>query len=278
MKRYGCIFTCFATPAIHIEVAFSLDTDSFIHALERFIARRGEPKEIWSDNGTNFVGAPQELKKAIQEWNQDLIHAHLLKKEIDWKFNPPAASHMGGVWERQTRTIRRLLLSMIIQQVLDDEAIITLMTVMEGIINNRPITKLSEDPRDARPLTPNHMLMLRSGPLPPGQFLEKDQYRRHWKQVQYLADVFWRRWIKEYLPGLQERQIWMKPQRNLENGDLVLNKQDCVPRNQWPLGLVVGVHKGTDNLVRSVDVRTGTGTFERPVTRICFLENKLGVT
>nr|XP_027213272.1 uncharacterized protein LOC113806347 [Penaeus vannamei] len=260
-------------------IAYEPPFNSFIHALERFIARRGEPKEIWSDNGTNFVGAPQELKKAIQEWNQDQIHAHLLKKEIDWKFNPPAASHMGGVWERQIRTIRRVLSSMIIQQVLDDEAIITLMTVMEGIINNRPITKLSEDPRDARPLTPNHMLMLRSGPLlPPGQFVEKDQYRRRWKQVQYLADVFWRRWIKEYLPGLQERQIWMKPQRNLENGDLVLIKQDCVPRNQWPLGLVVGVHKGTDNLVRSVDVRTGTGTYERPVTRICFLENKLGVT
>jgi len=250
-------------------VAFSLDTDSFIHALERFIARRGELKEIWSDNGTNFVGAPQELKRAIQEWNQDQIHAHLLKKEIDWKFNPPAASHMGGVWEPQIRTIRRVLSSMIIQQALDDEAIITLMTVVEGIINNRPITKLSEDPRDARPLTPNHMLMLRSGPLlPPGQFVEKDQYRRRWKQVQYLADVFWRRWIKEYLPGLQECQKWMKPQRNLENGDLVLIKQDCVPRNQWPLGLVVGVHKGTDNLVRSVDVRTGTGTYERPVTRI----------
>ncbi|XP_069988601.1 uncharacterized protein [Penaeus vannamei] len=233
MKRYGCIFMCFATRARHIEVAFSFDTDSFIHALERFMARRGEPKEIWSDNSKNFVGAHQELKRGIQEWNQDQIHAHLLKKEIDWKFNPPAASHMGGVWERQIRTIRRVLSSMITQQVLDDEAIITLMTVVEGIINNRPITKLSEDPRDARPLTLDHIMMLRSGPLlPPGQFVEKDQYRRRWKQVQYLADIFWRRWIKEYLSGFQERQKWMKPQRNLENGDLVLIKQDCVPRNQ----------------------------------------------
>ena len=114
VKRYGCVFTCFATRAIHIEVAHSTDTDSFIQALERFMARRGQPSEIWSDNGTNFIGAQKELKRAVQQWNQDQIHAHLLKKEIDWKFNPPAASHMGGVWERQIRTIRSVLAGIII--------------------------------------------------------------------------------------------------------------------------------------------------------------------
>ena len=274
VKRYGCVFTCLATRAIHIEVSFSLDTDSFIHTLERFIARRGGPKEIWSDNGTNFIGAQKELKKAIQEWNLGKIHAHLLQKEVDWKFNPPAASHMGGIWERMIRTIRSVLTGIIKQQTLDDEALVTLLTVVEGIINNRPITKMSDDPRDAMPLTPNHLLMLRSGPLlPPGQFVEKDCYRRRWKQVQYLADIFWERWLREYLPALQERQKWMKPQTNLKVGDLVIVKQDSCPRNQWPLGLVVGVRKGHDDLVRSVEVRTGTGTYERPVTKICLLES-----
>ena len=116
IKWYGCVFTCFATRAVHIEVAYTLDRDSFLHALDRFIARRGEPKEIWSDNGTNFVGAHQELKRAVQEWNQNRISTHLLKKEIDCYFNAPAASHMGGVWERQIRIIRKVLMSVILNK------------------------------------------------------------------------------------------------------------------------------------------------------------------
>ena len=206
-KRYGCVFTCFATRAIHIEVVFSLDIDSFIHALERFMARRGEPKEIWSDNGTNFVGAQRELQRAVREWNQEIIHTHLLRKEVDWHFNPPAASHMGSVWERQIRTICSVLGSVVTQQTLNDKSLVTLLTVVEGIVNGQPLTKLSDDPTDASPLTPNHLVMLCSGPaLPPGRFIDRDQYRRCWKQIQYLADVFWSRWIKEYLPGLQERR------------------------------------------------------------------------
>ena len=116
IKWYGCVFTCFATRAVHIEVAYTLDRDSFLHALDRFIARRGEPKEIWSDNGTNFVGAHQELKRAVQEWNQNRISTRLLKKEIDCYFSPPAASHMGGVWERQIRIIRKVLMSVILNK------------------------------------------------------------------------------------------------------------------------------------------------------------------
>jgi transposase InsO family protein len=273
VKRYGCLFTCLCTRAIHIEVAHSLDTDSFINALERFIARRGEPKEIRSDNGTNFVGAQAELCKSIQQMNKGKIHEHLLKREIDWLFNPPGASHMGGVWERQIRTVRSVLTGVMKQQTLDDENLVTLLTVVEGIVNNRPITKLSDDPRDEKPLTPSHLLMLREGPtIPPGKFESKDLYRRRWRQVQYLANVFWRRWIREYLPALQKRQKWLEPRRNLKEGDLVIVFQHDIPRNQWPLGLVVGTHPGRDGLVRSVEVKTATGTYERPISKICLLE------
>ncbi|XP_014663229.1 PREDICTED: uncharacterized protein LOC106805948 [Priapulus caudatus] len=280
VKRYGCIFTCLSIRAVHIEVAHSLDTDSFINALERFIARRGEPKEIRSDNGTNFVGAQAELRRAIQQWNQDQIHEYLLKHEISWIYNPPGASHMGGVWERLIRTVRSVLTGVMKQQILDDEGLVTLLTVVEGIVNNRPITKLSDDPRDDKPLTPSHLLMLRSGPsLPPGQFESKDLYRRRWRQVQYLANVFWRRWIQEYLPALQEylpalqvRQKWLKPKCNLKKGDLVIVSQDNTPRNQWPLGLIIDAHLGADGLVRAVEVRTASGTYERPISKICLLE------
>ena len=273
LKRYGCIFTCLSTRAVHLEVSHSLDTDSFINALQRFIARRGEPTEIRSDNGTNFVGAQLELKRSIQEWNQNQINSFLLRKEITWIFNPPGASHMGGVWERLIRSIRSVLNSLLGLQRLDDEGLSTLMTVVESIVNNRPITKLSDDPNDDSPLTPNHLLLQRPGSiLPPGKFVDKDMYRRRWRQVQYQADIFWKRWVHEYLPTLQERQKWFFPCRNLVKGDLVLIKDDNMARNLWPLGLIVDTFPGSDGLVRSVIVKTKGGIYERPTTKICLLE------
>ncbi|XP_071085629.1 uncharacterized protein [Haliotis cracherodii] len=90
--------------AIHLEKLDSMDTDSFINALRRFEARRGVPDIVRSDNGTNFRGAQKELREAIRAWNHHEIQEHMLQKEIQWMFNPPSASHMGGVWERQIRT------------------------------------------------------------------------------------------------------------------------------------------------------------------------------
>ena len=191
VKRYGCLFTCFNTRAIHIEIAHSLDTPSFLNALQRFISRRGQLKEISSDNGTNFIGADCELKGAIDAWNQDQIHAYLQQNGIQWKFNTPTASHMDGVWERPIRTVLRGVMK---EQVLDDENLATLMCVVEAIVNGRPLTAVSDDPSDLEALTPNHLLLLSKGPaLPPGLFNRDDSYsRRRWRQVQYLVKVFWR--------------------------------------------------------------------------------------
>ena len=272
-KRYGCIFTCLTTRAVHLEVAHSLDTDSFIGALQRFIACRGQPSELRSDNGINFVGAKHELAAALKEWNRDQIHESLLQQGINWRFNPPTASHMGGVWERQIRTVRTLILNLFNQQLLNDKSLLTLMCNIESIINGRPITKLSDDPDDPLPLTPNHLLLQRSGQdLPPGRFVQEDTFHRRLRQVQYLADQFWVRWIKEYLPTLQKRHKWLKPSWNITAGDLVLIRRENTPRCQWPLGLVMNVYPGQDGLVRSVKVKCRAGTYERPITKICLLE------
>lgn len=118
VKRYGCIFTCVVVRAVHIEILHSLDTDSFLNALQRFMARRGQLELIRSDNGTNFVGGNRELREGIQNWNQQKIQNHLLQKGIDWKFNPSSASHMGGSWVRQIRTIRKILSALLKQQAL----------------------------------------------------------------------------------------------------------------------------------------------------------------
>ena len=161
------------------------------------------------------------------------------------------------------------------EQTLDDEGLTTLMCEVEATVNGRPITKSSDDPSDAEALTPNHLLLLRSGPkLPPGVFTKEDTYsRRRWRQVQYLADVFWRRWIREYLPQLQERQKWVYPSRNFAVDDIVLVVDDRVPRSSWPLGRITSVCKNsTDGRVRSVTVKTRTSLYDRPVDKVVLLE------
>ena len=243
VKRYGAIFTCLALRAVHLEVCHSLDTDSFIHALRRFIARRGQVKEIRSDNGSNFVGGERELRVMIDSWNQAKIHDALLQKSIKWVFNPPGASHHGGVWERLIRSTRKVLGALVKEQSLDDESLQTLLCECESIINGRLLTTVSDDPKDLEPLSPNHLLLLRSEtPLPPGLFLKSDTYsRRRWRQVQYLADVFWGRWKREYLPLLQSRQKWFRPKENFAVGDTVIVVDETLPRNAWAIGRITEV-------------------------------------
>ena len=154
------MFTCLAIRAVHIEVVHSMDTESLINALRRFISRRGRPKEIRLDNGGNFVKGEKELREALQQWNQAQIHEYLLQHDVKWIVNPPAASHHGGVWERCIRTVRKVMKALLKEHVLDDEGLRTLMCEVESIVNGRPITKVSDDPRDCNALTPKHLLVL----------------------------------------------------------------------------------------------------------------------
>ena len=274
-KRYGVLFTCLAVRAVHIEVAHSLDTSSFINALRRFIARRGSPRVIRSDNGTNLTSGEKELREAIGGWNKSKIGEFLLQKEVRWVFNPPAASHMGGIWERMIRSVRKVFNALLKNQSPNDEGLSTLMCEVEAILNSRPLTKVSDDPNDLQALSPNHLLLLRAGPeCPPGIFAKNDQFtQKRWRQVQYLSDMFWKRWTKEYLPSLQKRMKWSEFRRNIDAGDLVLVVDDSTPRCSWPLGRVLKIYPNKDDgLVRVAQVKTKSGTFLRPITKLCVLE------
>ena len=278
VKRYGVLFTCLTTRAVHIELAHSLSTDSFVNALRRFISRRGQVREMRSDNGTNFVGAERELRDEINKWNQQQIHDELLQHHIKWKFNPPGASHHDGVWERQIRSIRQILRSLLLSQAVDEEGLATLLCEVEAILNNRPLTPPSDDPLDLDPLTPNHLLLLRSSPrLPPGAFSSSDNYtRRRWRQVQHLATEFWRRWRREYLHTLQVRQRWTKQERNLEVGDVVIIVDKNAPRSTWNIGRVKRVLPDADGVIRVVDVQTKSTVLNRPVTKLVLLAEGTG--
>ena len=274
VKRYGCIFTCLSVRAVHIERICSLDTDSFICALRRFVSRRGCPEKLFCDNGTNLVGASAELKRSLKELQVSRIHDECLKQHIEWHFNPPKASHMGGIWERLIRVIRKVLSGLFdVNASISDEMLETVFTEAESIINGRPITKLSEDPSDSHPLTPNHLLLIGSGHLmSPGTFSTNDIYRRKWRFVQHLVEQFWKKWLRCYLPELQRRIKWWKPQRNVAVGDLVLIKDENTPRNVWPMGLVVEVNSSDDGFVRSVKLKTKSTTLVRPVHKLVLLE------
>ncbi|XP_030214395.1 uncharacterized protein LOC115545409 isoform X1 [Gadus morhua] len=163
VKRYGALFTCLTCRAVHLEVAHSLNTDSCINAIRRFICRRGQVKEIRTDNGTNFVSTNRLFKK-------DDLYA-----------------------------------------------------------------------------------------------------RRRWRQVQYIADLFWKRWTTEYLPQLQERQKWNKVHRNFTVGDIVLVVEESAPRGAWPIGRITDTMADSKGCVRRVRVKTQTNELEKPITKICLL-------
>lgn len=182
-------------------------------------------------------------------------------------------SHHGGVWERHIRTVRRILNALLHQQILDDQGLATLLCEVESIINDKPITKASNDPMDLEPLTPNHLLLLKTKPsLPPGVFSADDCYsKRRWRQVQYMADVFWKRWIKEYLPELQQRQKWTRKTRNFKKGDIVLIVDEMEPRGSWLMGQVTQPVAYSKGAVTQVQVRTKTSTLCRPITKLVLL-------
>ena len=161
VKRYGALFTCLVTRAVHIEMSVWLNTDAFINTLRRFIAQWGQVKVIRSDNGTNFVGAEWELRRVISQWNSAQISSFLLQRDIDWRFNVPAASHHGGSCKRLIRSTRRVLSGIVWEQTLTDDSLTTLFAEVEAILNSWPLTMSSSDPADLTCLSPNHLLLLR---------------------------------------------------------------------------------------------------------------------
>ena len=290
LKRWGVMFTCMASRAVHIEVATTLATDGFINALRRFIGIRGNVHRLRSDRGTNFVGASNELTQALKEMSDVEIQKHLLKHNCEFKFNPPNASHMGGVWEIQIRTARRILTSVLYRTStqLDDDCLRTLFTETASIMNSRPLTVDNlNDPASLSPITPNHLLTMRSTVVvpPPGSFVQADIYsKKRWRRVQLLANQFWSCWKKEFLQTLQQRQKWTGQQRNMTRGDIVIIKEDDTPRGHWKLGRVEECHPSADGIIRSVKIAIGDSKLDergrrtqpvsyltRPITKLVLL-------
>ncbi|KAK0147343.1 hypothetical protein N1851_013244 [Merluccius polli] len=270
LKRYGLLLTCMCSRAVHVEMLDDMTTDAFINALRSFIAIRGKVRQIRSDQGTNFVGARREFAEALKEMDQEEL------KQLGCEFimNTPASSHMGGVWERQIRTIRSVLTSILEQSAtqLDCSSLRTFLYEVMAIVNSRPLsTDCLNDSSSPEPLTPNHILTMKSTILapPPGKFVKEDLYlRKRWRRVQFLSNHFWTRWKKEYLLSLQQRRKWTKDRRNAKVGDVVLLQDDTTPRNQWRMAKVIEVYPGKDVKVRRLKLLISDSTLDEKGKRI----------
>ncbi|XP_053697263.1 uncharacterized protein LOC128744354 [Sabethes cyaneus] len=238
VKAYVSVFVCFTTKAVHLELVGNLSTACFIQALRRFVARRGFCSSIHSDNGTNFVGARNQLKELME--NLKSKH-HLL------------------------RVLGEIPVSY--------EDMLTTLTQVEACLNSRPLTQLTDDPNDLEPLTPGHFLVGDSlQAVPDTDFTNVPANRlNHWQAVQKKVQDFWRRWRVEYLTQLQGRSKRWQPPVAVEPGKLVVIQEDNVPPIRWRMGRIQHTHPGADGVVRVVTLKTAKGVFQRPVEKICLL-------
>ena len=182
---------------------------------------------------------------------------------------------MGGAWERLVRSVKEVMTAIMTDRVPTDPQLYTFLTEVERIINSRPLTHVSDDCTDLEALTPNHLLL---GVHRNWEYVndtnERDiTSRKRWRQVQALADIFWYRWKREYLPELTKRTCWKDKTTNFKVDELVLLKDDDLRRGKWPLARITKLMPGDDGVVRVVQVRTKDGFYVRPVAKILKLED-----
>lgn len=279
-KRWAIMFTCLSSRASHIEVVEDMSSSAFINALRRFISIRGKVAEFRSDRGTNFVGSTDALGIDAVNVEDQPLRKFLSKNGCCWIFNTPYSSHMGGVWERVIGLARRILDAILLKQPkrqLTHDVLVTLMAEVTAILNNRPLVPVSTDPSNPLILTPNMLLTQKTeADLPPFHELDvRDMYVSSWKQVQVLAQQFWKRWHNEYLQLLQQRQKWTDSKDNLRIDDVVLLREKEAHRNDWSMGVINRTFPDDDSKVRKIEVRTSRGGqlvhYVRPVTEVVLL-------
>lgn len=219
-KRWIALFTCLTVRAVHIEIAKDLSADQCILCLRNFLNIRGVPSRIRSDNGTNLVGARNELVNAAKLFNDDRVRDAMENRGIEWKFICPANPSEGGCWERMVQSIKRVLRKTLKEYAPREETLRSFLLEAANIVNSRPLTHLPVDSKDAEPLTPNHFLLGEtSGLQGPGPLDEKIwTLRKQWRISQTLKNHFWSRWINDYLPTLTRRTKWCKQEKSLQVG------------------------------------------------------------
>jgi hypothetical protein len=281
-KRWIVVFTCLSMRALHLEVANSLDTNSCVMAIRNFTNRRGCPAQMFSDNGTNLKAGEKELKILLQDLDCDQIIAKTQKLRpgsngIKWIFNPPAAPHFGGAWERMVRTVKECLYQVLKEKTPGDEIFRSAIIEVEATVNSRPLYYSPTEDLCDPAISPNSLLQWSLNERVP-QNPDNLPNRKHWTRVQEIAFEFWTRWLKHYLPTISIRSKWFDDKKPLSVGKLVLVVDDSLKRGEWKRGIVQEVYPGRDGKIRTATVKTAKGTYLRPVSKLavinCDLETK----
>ena len=279
-KVYVAIFVCFSTKAVHIELVSDLSTPAFIAALRRLVARRGQVVELNSDNATAFKGAANALHRVyqmlkVEEADRKEIFTWCSENGIRWKFIPPRAPHFGGLWEAAVKSAKTHLLKTMGITSATYEDMLTLLAQIEMCLNSRPLTPMPDDPADPEVLTPGHFLVGNNLQAVPEVDLKEvpDNRLSNWELTQKRVQIIWSRWYPEYLQQLQSRaKKGCNPPVKIEVGRIVVIKEDNVAPANWPLGRIVKLHPGKDDVIRVVTLRIAPGKeIVRVVARIALL-------
>ncbi|XP_026824777.1 uncharacterized protein LOC113561783 [Ooceraea biroi] len=274
-KAFIAVFVCLCTKAVHLEVVSDYSAEAFLAALRRFVSRRGLCEEIYSDCGTNFVGADRELKELLRvstAGGRDVADA-VATTGIKWHFNPSAAPHFGGLWEAAVKSTKHHLRRAIGASTLTFEEMSTFLAQVEACLNFRPLCALSDDSGNVSALTPGHFLI--GTPLlavpEPSLLQERKTTLSRWKHIQKMRDHFWQRWSREYIHGLAFRPKWLRGEVSPIVGSLCLIRSEATPPSKWPLTRIVKIHPGDEGIVRVVTVRTANSELVRPTVKIVLL-------
>lgn len=275
-KAYICLFVCMSTKAVHLELVSELTTDAFLATLHRFISRRGKPLNIHSDNALNFVGAKNELLRVYSflNLNHENIANKLAADQINWHFIPARSPNFGGIWEAGIKSTKYHIKRVIGNVALNFEEFNTVLSRVEAILNSRPLCPLTSDPTDSTALTPAHFLIGKTlTALPERDITEVHEGRlTRWQRLQSIIQHYWTRWHKEYLSELQTRTKWRQNSHKvLQEGSLVLVKDDNSAPMNWQLGRITKFYPGQDGIVRVVNVKVRDTVVKRAITRICVL-------
>ena len=273
-KSYGVIFTCFSSRAVYVDVAHDLSTDGFLQTLRRFASLRGWPSKLYSDNGTQLVGASNEMKEIVCSLSRDEIRKFGQPFGTEWEFAPPDGKWYNGATEALVKSVKRALSAAIGENVMKFSELQTCMFEAAELVNERPIGAHPDSPEEGVYLCPNDLLLGRaSNHVPQGPFKERTSNKHQFDFLQKVVAAFWKRWTRDVFPNMVIEPKWHTEQRDVRKGDVVL-VQDLNPvRGRWKMALVEKSISSQDGRVRRVEIsyRSFEGsriTVERPVQKL----------
>ena len=271
-KAHILLFACSLTRGIHLELLKDQTTEGFIRSLKRFVARRGRPSKIYSDNAKSFVAAAKWLRTIMKD---EKLQNYLAHQYITWQFNLSRAPWWGGQFERLVGLVKRALYKSSGRAKLTWNEFEEVILDVEIALNNRPLSYV-EDDIQLPVLTPNSMMFEQSNLLPEEDIesIEDGNLRKRARYLRRCKDALWSRWSGEYVKGLRERHNLnhKTKQLSIKPGDVVLITSDERNRGKWNIGVVVKLIKGRDGVVRAVRLRAGKSFIERAVQQLCPME------